>query len=374
MKSFKEFISNSKEAGMSDENEYGYEVDFLPVGNGEKSGDAIALRYGKNNEYVVHVIDGGTRESGANLVTHIQTHYGNPTFIDHLVCTHSDGDHASGLRDVLENYQVGAVWMNRPWLYAEELVDSFKDGRWTVDGLRKRLRELFPVLVEIEELAASKETPVYEAFQGHAIGAFKVLAPSRTRYLELIPQFDRTPSAKSEGLGGLLEKALKKVASWIDEFWHLETLSEGEETTPSNEASIVQAVNIEGKILVFNGDAGIGALGEAADYLGLENGLDKLRFFQVPHHGSKRNVSPSVLNRWIGEPVDEGEKRDITAFVSASKESETHPRKKVVNAFVRRGVSVYPTNGQTIWHRHNMPDRPTFSSLDSLGFSSVVEE
>jgi beta-lactamase superfamily II metal-dependent hydrolase len=374
VKSFKEFIAESKEAGMSDENEYGYEVDFLPVGNGEKSGDAIALRYGKNGEYAVHVIDGGTRESGANLVTHIQNYYGNPTRIDHLVCTHSDGDHASGLRDVLESFDVGAVWMNRPWLYAEELVDSFKDARWTVDGLRSRLRELFPVLVEIEELAESSGTPVYEAFQDQKIGAFTVLAPSRARYLELIPQFDRTPAFKSENLGGLLEKAFKKVASWIEELWHLETLSEGEATTPPNEASIVQAVNIEDRILVFNGDAGIGALGEAADYLGLENGLEKLRFFQVPHHGSKRNVSPSVLNRWIGEPVDEGEKRDITAFVSASKESETHPRKKVVNAFVRRGVSVHPTNGKTIRHSHNMPDRPGWSSLNPLEFSSVVEE
>jgi hypothetical protein len=24
----------------------GYEIDFLPVGNGDKSGDAIAVRYG----------------------------------------------------------------------------------------------------------------------------------------------------------------------------------------------------------------------------------------------------------------------------------------------------------------------------------------
>jgi len=374
MKSFKEFLADSEEGSMTVENEYGFEIDFLPVGNGEKSGDAIALRYGKNDEYFIHVIDGGTRESGANLVDHIQKYYGNPPFIDHIVCTHSDGDHASGLRDVLENFKVGAVWMNRPWLYAEELVDAFKDDRWTVDGLRKRLKELFPVLVEIEQLASSEGVPVYEVFQGQEIGAFTVLAPSRARYLELIPKFDKTPAAKFEGLGGLYEKAKKKVASWIEEFWHLETLSEGEDTSPSNDASIVQATNINNRILVFNGDAGVGALNEAADFLNLENGLDKLNFFQVPHHGSKRNVSPSVLNRWVGEPLEEGDKRNIIAFVSASKESETHPRKKVVNAFVRRGVSVHPTNGKTIRHSHNMPDRPGWTSLTPLEFSPVVEE
>ena len=37
---------------------YGYEVDFLPVGNGDKSGDAIVLRYGEPGSYKVMVVDG----------------------------------------------------------------------------------------------------------------------------------------------------------------------------------------------------------------------------------------------------------------------------------------------------------------------------
>lgn len=32
---------------------YGYEVDFLPVGSGDKSGDAIVLRYGEAGSYKV---------------------------------------------------------------------------------------------------------------------------------------------------------------------------------------------------------------------------------------------------------------------------------------------------------------------------------
>ena len=42
----------------------GLEIDFLSVGEGEKSGDAIALRYGNlfgpRSEQTVLVIDGGT--------------------------------------------------------------------------------------------------------------------------------------------------------------------------------------------------------------------------------------------------------------------------------------------------------------------------
>lgn len=33
---------------------YGYEIDFLPAGSGDKSGDAIVLRYGEPGESKRH--------------------------------------------------------------------------------------------------------------------------------------------------------------------------------------------------------------------------------------------------------------------------------------------------------------------------------
>ena len=49
-----------------------FEVDFLAVGEGEKSGDAIAVRWGNlagpRIEQKVPIIDGGTLEAGKNLV------------------------------------------------------------------------------------------------------------------------------------------------------------------------------------------------------------------------------------------------------------------------------------------------------------------
>jgi hypothetical protein len=57
-----------------------YEIDFLPVGDGARSGDAIALRYGNlegaRAEQTVIVIDGGFTDDGAALVELIKTHYG----------------------------------------------------------------------------------------------------------------------------------------------------------------------------------------------------------------------------------------------------------------------------------------------------------
>ena len=74
----------------------GYEVDFLPVGNGDTSGDAITVRWGMPGNYQVMVYDGGTRDSGAAIVGHVKRHY-QTTRVDYVVSSHPDADHASGL-------------------------------------------------------------------------------------------------------------------------------------------------------------------------------------------------------------------------------------------------------------------------------------
>ncbi len=60
-------------------NAIGYEVDFLPVGNGEKCGDAIAIRFGDlladPPQQTVVVIDAGFKDSGTALVQHIRSYY-----------------------------------------------------------------------------------------------------------------------------------------------------------------------------------------------------------------------------------------------------------------------------------------------------------
>jgi hypothetical protein len=58
----------------------GYEIDFLPVGEESKGGDAIALRYGNlygsRDEQTVIIVDGGYTDDGEALVKHIVDYYG----------------------------------------------------------------------------------------------------------------------------------------------------------------------------------------------------------------------------------------------------------------------------------------------------------
>jgi len=358
--------------------EYGYEIDFLPVGSGDKSGDAIALRYGKPNAYKVMVIDGGTKESGQILVDHIKKYY-QTTHVDYLVNTHPDADHASGLAVVLEQLTVGEVWVHRPWEYATEIRQWFKDGRITDQSLADRLKDLLSHAYRLEELAKEKGIPVYEPFVGAKIGDLYVLSPGKEWYLELIPQFNKTPDARSTSMDAVtksfsLRATLEKMASWVAELWHIETLSEDGETSCENESSVVLYGNLDGRGVLLTGDAGIQALGKACDYAStLDIDLTSCRFVQVPHHGSRNNVSPSVLNRLIGPKIAQGTAATKTAFVSASKDSEVHPRKVVTNAFLRRGADVHQTKGQSKRHSHNMPDRDGWSASTPVPFHSQVE-
>jgi hypothetical protein len=165
----------------------GYEIDFLPVGN--SNGDAICIRHGEPSSFWVHVIDGAFKETGETIVRHIRNTYGPNVYIDHMVLTHADNDHTPGLISVLENIHVKFLWANRPWLYAVEALPNFH-GNFTLEGLIGKMRDSHPHLVELERVAVERRVPIFEAFQGSMIGPFRVLAPSKSRYISLIPDLD----------------------------------------------------------------------------------------------------------------------------------------------------------------------------------------
>jgi beta-lactamase superfamily II metal-dependent hydrolase len=160
----------------------------------------------------------------------------------------------------------------------------------------------------------------------------------------------------------------------VAESWGIETLAEDGETSCENESSVILYGNFADRGVLLTGDAGIQALANVANYAercGVN--LATSRFIQVPHHGSRRNVSPKILNRIVGPRVAHGTQTTKTAFVSASKESETHPRRVVTNAFLRRGADVHQTKGQTKRHSHNMPDRTGWKTSTPVSFHAQVE-
>lgn len=130
------------------------EIDFLAIET-KKSGDAITIRYKIDNKTTIHVVDGGYASTGEQVISHIQEYYGHNAVIDRMIVTHSDHDHARGLREVLEKMQVKELWMLRPWLYSDKLVERFK-GRSNSNNLTKYLKEIYPNIAALEEIAEKK--------------------------------------------------------------------------------------------------------------------------------------------------------------------------------------------------------------------------
>lgn len=201
--------------------------------------------------------------------------------------------------------------------------------------------------------------------------------------MDLVVASEKTPESveeaeatKMQAMGALFEKAVAKVAALLRALWGEEVFSPNE-TSAENEMSVVQYAWLCEQKIMLTADAGRAALTESADYcavLGISlPGIDR---FQVPHHGSRRNVSTEVLDRLLGprvaaQPAAGAE--GFTAVVSSAKKDEQHPRKAVVRAMVHRGGRVIATEGSCKRTSQNAPERPGWVTATPLPYPEEQE-
>jgi beta-lactamase superfamily II metal-dependent hydrolase len=360
----------------------GIEIDFLAVGDGERSGDAISVRWGNLNgpreQQGVLVIDGGTTKSGETLVSRIVNDYRTP-LVDCVISTHPDADHAKGLASVLDQLEVNNLWMHRPWDRVSEFHDLVTDGRVTPSSLEARIKEALKAAYELELIAHRKNIYSWEPFTGapieHCGATFYVLGPTEEYYTELLPQFDDVPITtmalaaqyKSATFSNAVDSVIERYQVWASE----SLVEPTEPIRAENNSSVVLLMVYEGRQFLFTADAGVEALtraNERALLLGFD--LRNSTFIQIPHHGSRRNVGPDILDAIVGEELPAFSPAVKTAYVSCAANSPKHPSPKVVNAFIRRGAAVYPTNGSSICFSIDAPTRYGWSSLTPVPLQS----
>jgi beta-lactamase superfamily II metal-dependent hydrolase len=334
-----------------------YEIDFLAVegddGPSAKSGDAITMRLsvlGRATPAVV-VIDAGFRRTGEAVCEHVDRYYRTDQ-IDLVISTHPDTDHINGLSTVLENMQVIELLVHQP----REWIGNAGDF------------QNIEVVDEILAVVRRKGAIVTQPFTGlnRLGGAIRILGPTEAYYKELVEaHLDEVRSGLASARKALAEtetllaKMLRAKASGPVVELPEETLSDDVETGPRNNTSVITLLQVDGRRALLTGDAGIPALTQAADeYEGTIGSFASRRidFLQAPHHGSRRNVGPTILNRLLGSP--EAPYGGAATLISSAKADEKHPSPKVTNALLRRGARVVATEGETTcWPSPDAPDR-----------------
>lgn len=363
----------------------GFEVDMLNIGD-TKSGDAIIIRWGnlhgERSEQKVVVIDGGYKSDGERVVNHIREYY-HTDVIDLLVLTHPDNDHVGGLATILNSIEVKEFWIHKPWEHNVGIAEKFADGRVTDNSIATKLEKSLQKAYDVVQIAEEKNIPIREPFTGLSFdnGRFQVIGPSQDYYIELIPDFKGMPQKSTDE--SLIEMAsvgleafkasIKKLITVVADWFVDEKIDNNDTTSAQNNASVITQLSIDGTSLVFTGDAGITALTHAEPYIN----KDQLSFIQIPHHGSRRNIGPDILNKILGEPTSEQRNVRLTAIASSAKNGHPkHPHQAVLNAFIRRGANVLKTTEQAICHRSNAPDREGWTTVTGEEFkvSYEVEE
>lgn len=334
-----------------------FELEFRPVGENSKSGDAIVVSWldGTGTRHIV-IIDGGYKTDGEQLVDLVLERFGTD-LVDLVISTHPDADHANGLLPVVENLRVRQLLMHKPWEHVGGL--DLYTGRFASASLEAQVKRSLDTVKLLAEAAYERGIEIVEPFTGLSCcgGVVEILGPTQEYYEELLPGFRCMTSLAATASGSVAQIVRKAsaISTKLRESLSIETLTDTGSTSAENNSSAIVQFTFNGERFVLTGDAGIPALHHAADRLdAMGLGPETLRLIQVPHHGSNENVGPHVLDRLLGQRI--GIDLEVRyGIVSAAVNGEEcgHPSRQVTNAFRRRGTPAYATQGVSLRYAHN---------------------
>jgi hypothetical protein len=159
---------------------------------------------------------------------------------------------------------------------------------------------------DLEKIANRKGIPIFEPFTGTSAwdAAVQVVGPTQ-QYYESLPDFRCTPEPKEAAMKRLL-MTLREAVSMVAEDWNIETPNDKGDTSAENNSSAIVLIRPEvGHSLLFTADAGIPALTLTADILEYHAfDYNSIKMIQVLHHGSRRNVGATILNRLLGDEAN----------------------------------------------------------------------
>lgn len=273
--------------------------------------------------------------------------------------------------------EVGELWMHQPVNHSSEAFRLVQDLRCTRRSISNDIEEKFSQSADLEDLARSRRIAVTEPFAGllSPDGCIGVLGPSKMYYESLIPAI----LERSNGIrrGSRQHNSLLGLRRPTRESWYNELLMDPDANavSPMNNSSVILLLGVDGDRVLLTSDAGVPALTNAVGLAIRANiNLTACRMQQVPHHGSRRNLGPSLLNLLVGRIQPPNLSTKMTVFCSAAEDALKHPRPRVKNAYIRRGCSFHSTKGRSIWFYRNAPSRANYSPLVNEPFLEVYDD
>lgn len=302
-----------------------YEVIIIDVGDA----DAIVINYHDGFRWWTAVVDAGNVGDGCKIKKYIKHIENSKYVIDYAFCTHPDKDHKGGFFDLLTDYQVQICKfvIRRP------------------DTLMRNDRRSILYKIGVLEYAA-------KAVYNHPTDSTRNLIDEAKIYSQLIEPIlgNDIPGMPLAVIGprhrffqdacyemattfAELEDESNAVNYAEDEFPPEEeaksVMDEVKEESPTNKSSLILLFHPENRCFLLAGDSCSATLADAVeDYPLAIPGC----VLNVPHHGSKHNLTTEVIDSL----------RPSSAVISA-RGSKKHPNRAVVH-FLSKYCNVYSTS------------------------------
>ena len=279
-------------------------IEMLPA----SYGDCLFVEYGEEKKIKGRlVIDGGPGKSAARALQNRLAAVASPCPLDLLVVTHIDGDHIEGILNLLSQKQpIQVIAPEDVWFNGYDQVSAGKLGAAQGEDVSFLLEKLkLPWNTSkglrngIVGVSARGALPEIRLAGGATV---TLLSPGPEELDALVPVWKE--ELRKAGLrpgGGRLAKAgrggiLGKRAPPKVRPEDVERLAgpSPEDDSPSNGSSIAFILAYGGKRMLFAGDAHPSVLEDGLRRYG-DGRRVPLAAFKVPHHGSRANLTRSLL-------------------------------------------------------------------------------
>ena len=342
------------------------EIDMLSVENA----DAILIRtIDDTGEHVV-VIDAGRPGHASDVINHIRNHYGDNTTIDLLINSHPHDDHVGGIGGIVDDVDITIkqVLIHDPCTFQNQLESIPIASRQNhfelmchVTHSMKSLRTLNDVIKKLD----CKGIPHFQPFAGQVYNlrdeaTLTVVGPTEEFYAELAPSIKSLTDVASPF------RALKAISEHVETRSDEEIVDEHDDTSAFNNSSAILLLTHGSNRYLFTADAGPKAFRSAiawAKDCGQESLLTEVDWMQIPHHGSKANITSDLIKYF----------QPRVAYVSAKGGDDiNHPSAEVVRLYQKlerdgQDCKVFGTNrGRSLWRHMGTPDRDSYSTAEPL--------